>query len=174
MRDAKPKTAASLKISLAMSADRGRKAGAVRLALSTEAANTNAQSLYENMGWKRDTAFYAYRLAFLCNQPFKKTWTNTSQACLNPPAALWISFAPPFDPSSRPRLLRTSATAFRRSITKDRFRICRVSKPLQSFPDERDPHSGLQGRVEEFPDLQGDHPASRWTHRRLRLSSRSW
>lgn len=41
----------------------GRSAGAVRLLLSTEVDNTNAQSVYERLGWKRETAFYAYQLA---------------------------------------------------------------------------------------------------------------
>ncbi|MCX6598159.1 MAG: GNAT family N-acetyltransferase [Acidobacteria bacterium] len=40
----------------------GRQAGAARLVLSTETGNTAAQSLYERLGWKRDTAFYAYQL----------------------------------------------------------------------------------------------------------------
>ncbi|MGA2602424.1 MAG: GNAT family N-acetyltransferase [Bryobacteraceae bacterium] len=50
---------------LQASADYGRCADAIRLALSTEVTNTNAQSLYEGMGWKRDTAFYVYQLALL-------------------------------------------------------------------------------------------------------------
>jgi len=50
---------------LQASADFGRRAGAVRLVLSTEVTNTNAQSVYESMGWKRDTAFYVYQLALL-------------------------------------------------------------------------------------------------------------
>ena len=50
---------------LQASADYGRRAGAIRLTLSTEVANTTAQSLYESMGWKRDTAFYVYQLALL-------------------------------------------------------------------------------------------------------------
>jgi GNAT superfamily N-acetyltransferase len=37
--------------------------GAVRLVLSTEVTNTTAQSLYERLGWKRDTAFCVYQLA---------------------------------------------------------------------------------------------------------------
>ena len=41
----------------------GRNAGAIRLVLSTEIANTTAQSLYERMGWKRDTVFCVYQLA---------------------------------------------------------------------------------------------------------------
>jgi GNAT superfamily N-acetyltransferase len=39
-----------------------RTAGAVRLVLSTELANTPAQSLYEKCGWKRDTVFCVYQL----------------------------------------------------------------------------------------------------------------
>ena len=42
-------------------ADYGRNSGAVRLVLSTEVANTTAQSLYERLGWKRDTVFYTYQ-----------------------------------------------------------------------------------------------------------------
>ncbi|MSV30355.1 MAG: GNAT family N-acetyltransferase [Bryobacterales bacterium] len=41
----------------------GRSAGAIRLVLSTEIANTTAQSLYERTGWKRDTVFCVYQLA---------------------------------------------------------------------------------------------------------------
>jgi GNAT superfamily N-acetyltransferase len=37
-------------------------AGAVRLVLSTELTNTTAQSLYERLGWKRDTTFCVYQL----------------------------------------------------------------------------------------------------------------
>jgi ribosomal protein S18 acetylase RimI-like enzyme len=40
----------------------GRRSGAVRLVLSTEVGNTAAQSIYERLGWKRDTAFYVYQL----------------------------------------------------------------------------------------------------------------
>jgi hypothetical protein len=32
-------------------------AGAIRLVVSTEIANTTGQSLYETSGWKRDTVF---------------------------------------------------------------------------------------------------------------------
>jgi GNAT superfamily N-acetyltransferase len=42
-------------------ADYGRTSGAVRLVLSTEVANTTAQSVYERLGWKRDTVFYTYQ-----------------------------------------------------------------------------------------------------------------
>lgn len=47
---------------LAAAADFGRQAGACRLALTTETTNTVAQSVYERMGWVRDTAFYTYEL----------------------------------------------------------------------------------------------------------------
>jgi ribosomal protein S18 acetylase RimI-like enzyme len=40
----------------------GQTFGAARLVLSTEVTNTKAQSLYESLGWKRDTAFYVYEL----------------------------------------------------------------------------------------------------------------
>jgi GNAT superfamily N-acetyltransferase len=43
-------------------ADYGRRAGAVRLALSTELTNTTAQTVYEHNGWKRDTVFCSYNL----------------------------------------------------------------------------------------------------------------
>lgn len=36
--------------------------GAVRLELATAITNTNAQRLYETLGWKRDDAFYHYGL----------------------------------------------------------------------------------------------------------------
>ncbi|MDE3196590.1 MAG: GNAT family N-acetyltransferase [Acidobacteriota bacterium] len=35
---------------------------AVRMVLSTEAANITAQSLYEKSGWKRDRQFFVYHL----------------------------------------------------------------------------------------------------------------
>jgi GNAT superfamily N-acetyltransferase len=44
-------------------ADYGRRAGALRLVLSTEITNTTAQSVYERQGWKRDTVFCVYQLA---------------------------------------------------------------------------------------------------------------
>jgi GNAT superfamily N-acetyltransferase len=44
-------------------AEYGRRAGAVRLVLSTEGTNTTAQSTYQRMGWRRDTAFCVYQLA---------------------------------------------------------------------------------------------------------------
>jgi len=44
-------------------AEYGRRTGALRLVLSTEVTNTSAQSLYEKLGWKRDTVFCAYQLA---------------------------------------------------------------------------------------------------------------
>lgn len=37
--------------------------GAVRLTLSTSIANTEAQTLYQTVGWKRDDQFYVYHLA---------------------------------------------------------------------------------------------------------------
>jgi len=43
-------------------AEYGRRAGAVRLALSTELTNTTAQAVYEHNGWKRDTVFCSYNL----------------------------------------------------------------------------------------------------------------
>jgi GNAT superfamily N-acetyltransferase len=45
------------------SAEYGRRAGALRLALSTEVTNTAAQTVYERLGWKRDTSFFVYQLA---------------------------------------------------------------------------------------------------------------
>lgn len=47
---------------LQAAAEYGRRVGALRLVLSTEVTNTTAQSLYEKVGWKRDTAFCAYQL----------------------------------------------------------------------------------------------------------------
>ena len=44
-------------------ADHGRRAGALRLVLSTEVGNREAQCVYERLGWKRDTAFFVYQLA---------------------------------------------------------------------------------------------------------------
>ena len=49
---------------LKAAAQYGRSVGATRLVLSTEVTNTTAQSVYEKKGWKRDTAFYVYQLAF--------------------------------------------------------------------------------------------------------------
>lgn len=40
----------------------GIEQGAARLELSTENTNTPAQSLYENIGWKRDEKFFSYSL----------------------------------------------------------------------------------------------------------------
>ena len=48
---------------LRAAAEYGRRAGAVRLALSTELTNTTAQAVYEHLGWKRDTVFCSYNLA---------------------------------------------------------------------------------------------------------------
>lgn len=47
---------------LAAAAEFGRQACAVRLVLGTETTNTVAQSVYERMGWVRDTSFYTYEL----------------------------------------------------------------------------------------------------------------
>jgi ribosomal protein S18 acetylase RimI-like enzyme len=44
-------------------ADYGRRAGAIRLVLSTEVTNTTAQSVYQRTGWTRDTVFCVYQLA---------------------------------------------------------------------------------------------------------------
>jgi len=43
-------------------AEYGRRAGAIRLVLSTEVTNTAAQALYERTGWVRDTVFCVYNL----------------------------------------------------------------------------------------------------------------
>jgi len=48
---------------LQAAAEYGRRVGALRLVLSTEVTNTAAQSVYEKMGWKRDTVFCVYQLA---------------------------------------------------------------------------------------------------------------
>ena len=48
---------------LRAAAEFGRRAGAVRLELSTELANTTAQAVYEHLGWKRNTVFCSYQLA---------------------------------------------------------------------------------------------------------------
>ena len=48
---------------LQAAAQYGRRAGALRLVLSTEISNTTAQSVYEKSGWKRDTVFCVYQLA---------------------------------------------------------------------------------------------------------------
>jgi len=48
---------------LQAAAEYGRRSGALRLILSTEVTNTIAQSVYERMGWKRDTDFCVYQLA---------------------------------------------------------------------------------------------------------------
>jgi GNAT superfamily N-acetyltransferase len=47
---------------LKAAAEYGRRAGAIRLALSTELSNATAQALYETNGWKRDTVFCVYQL----------------------------------------------------------------------------------------------------------------
>ena len=48
---------------LEAAAEYGRRTGSLRLVLSTEIANATAQSVYEKMGWKKDTAFFVYQLA---------------------------------------------------------------------------------------------------------------
>ena len=48
---------------LQAAAEYGRRAGALRLVLSTEISNTTAQSVYERTGWMRDTVFCVYQLA---------------------------------------------------------------------------------------------------------------
>jgi GNAT superfamily N-acetyltransferase len=48
---------------LQAAAEYGRRTGALRLVLSTEVTNTSAQSVYERMGWTRDTVFCVYQLA---------------------------------------------------------------------------------------------------------------
>lgn len=40
--------------------EHARNAGAKRLVLRTEVTNATARSLYEGLGWKRDSAFYTY------------------------------------------------------------------------------------------------------------------
>ena len=47
---------------LLAAADYGRRAGALRLVLSTEITNTTAQSVYERLGWKREATFCVYNL----------------------------------------------------------------------------------------------------------------
>jgi GNAT superfamily N-acetyltransferase len=48
---------------LEAAADFARRVGAIRLVLSTELTNMAAQSLYEKLGWKRNTEFCTYQLA---------------------------------------------------------------------------------------------------------------
>jgi GNAT superfamily N-acetyltransferase len=48
---------------LQAAADYARRVGAIRLVLSTEVTNTPAQTLYEKLGWKRNTEFYTYQIA---------------------------------------------------------------------------------------------------------------
>jgi GNAT superfamily N-acetyltransferase len=48
---------------LAAAARYGREVGAIRLTLSTEVTNENAQALYEGEGWVRQEEFYHYDLA---------------------------------------------------------------------------------------------------------------
>ena len=47
---------------LRAAAEYGRRLGALRLVLSTEVTNMPAQSLYEKLGWKRNTDFYTYQI----------------------------------------------------------------------------------------------------------------
>ena len=54
---------------LRAAAEYARRVGAARLVLSTEVTNATAQSLYERLGWKRDTAFCVYQLAVTETQP---------------------------------------------------------------------------------------------------------
>ena len=48
---------------LQAAAEYARHSGAIRLVLSTEVTITTAQSVYDRMGWKRDTVFCVYQLA---------------------------------------------------------------------------------------------------------------
>ncbi|HEV8144835.1 MAG TPA: GNAT family N-acetyltransferase [Bryobacteraceae bacterium] len=48
---------------LAAAARFGEEIGVVRLTLTTEATNTQAQALYESEGWVQQTDFYTYNLA---------------------------------------------------------------------------------------------------------------
>ena len=47
---------------LEAAADYGKRAGALRLVLSTEVGNTAAQTVYERLGWRRNFAFCSYQL----------------------------------------------------------------------------------------------------------------
>jgi GNAT superfamily N-acetyltransferase len=47
---------------LKAAAEYGQRVGALRLVLSTEVTNMRAQSLYEKLGWKRNTEFCAYQI----------------------------------------------------------------------------------------------------------------
>lgn len=47
---------------LQAAAEFGRRVGALRLVLSTEVTNMPAQSLYEKLGWKRNTEFCSYQI----------------------------------------------------------------------------------------------------------------
>jgi GNAT superfamily N-acetyltransferase len=47
---------------LEAAADYGRRVGALRLILSTELTNTTAQSLYEKLGWTRNTDFCTFQI----------------------------------------------------------------------------------------------------------------
>lgn len=48
---------------LRRAAEYAQQIGALRLTLSTEVNNTSAQTLYEELGWKRDHVFCVYSLA---------------------------------------------------------------------------------------------------------------
>ncbi len=48
---------------LRKAAEYGRDVRALRLTLSTEITNKTAQSVYEALGWKRDTTFCGYELS---------------------------------------------------------------------------------------------------------------
>ena len=47
---------------LQTAAEYGRRVGALRLVLSTEVTNMPAQSLYEKLGWKKNTEFCMYQI----------------------------------------------------------------------------------------------------------------
>jgi GNAT superfamily N-acetyltransferase len=47
---------------LQTAAEYGRRVGALRLVLSTEVTNMPAQSLYEKLGWKKNTEFCTYQI----------------------------------------------------------------------------------------------------------------
>ncbi len=50
------------KLLMGAAENHARDTGAARLSLSTQATNTNAQSLYESLGYRKDSAFYHYAL----------------------------------------------------------------------------------------------------------------
>ena len=47
---------------LQTAAEYGRRVGALRLVLSTEVTNMPSQSLYEKLGWKKNTEFCTYQI----------------------------------------------------------------------------------------------------------------